>query len=90
MGWCKDPDRGLPAPDKILFLDISVEDAMKVEQCARTIDTAVVFSYLLNACLCCKSQMNYLIANMMTTPTSEDKSNSMGHATVLWGRWALN
>ncbi|CAB1109888.1 unnamed protein product [Ectocarpus sp. CCAP 1310/34] len=27
--WCKDPDRGLPAPDKILFLDISVEDAMK-------------------------------------------------------------
>lgn len=28
--WCKDPDRGLPAPDKILFLDISVEDAMKV------------------------------------------------------------
>lgn len=30
VGWCKDPDRGLPAPDKILFLDISVEDAMKV------------------------------------------------------------
>lgn len=30
MGWCKDSDRGLPAPDKILFLDISVEDAMKV------------------------------------------------------------
>ncbi|CAM9301304.1 unnamed protein product [Laminaria digitata] len=29
VGWCKDPDRGLPAPDKILFLDISVEDAMK-------------------------------------------------------------
>lgn len=30
MGWCKDPDRGLPAPDKILFLDMSVEDAKKV------------------------------------------------------------
>lgn len=30
IGWCKDPDRGLPAPDMILFLDISVEDAMKV------------------------------------------------------------
>lgn len=30
VGWCKDPDRGLPAPDKIFFLDISVEDAMKV------------------------------------------------------------
>eukprot|EP00903_Cladosiphon_okamuranus_P006696 g6535.t1 len=29
VGWCKDPDRGLPAPDKILFLDISVEGAMK-------------------------------------------------------------
>ncbi|CAN0187735.1 unnamed protein product [Pylaiella littoralis] len=29
VDWCKDPDRGLPAPDKILFLDISVEDAMK-------------------------------------------------------------
>ncbi|CAM9119461.1 unnamed protein product [Scytosiphon promiscuus] len=29
VGWCKDPDRGLPAPDKIFFLDISVEDAMK-------------------------------------------------------------
>lgn len=29
VAWCKDPDRGLPAPDKIIFLDISVEDAMK-------------------------------------------------------------
>lgn len=33
VGWCKDPDRGLPAPDKVLFLDISVEDAMKVCVC---------------------------------------------------------
>ena len=32
VGWCKDPDRGLPAPDKIIFLDISVEDAMKVQR----------------------------------------------------------
>ncbi|CAM9923214.1 unnamed protein product [Discosporangium mesarthrocarpum] len=30
MEWCKDPDRGLPAPDTIIFLDMPVGDAMKV------------------------------------------------------------
>ena len=27
LDWCKQPDRGLPAPDAVLFLDLSVEDA---------------------------------------------------------------
>jgi dTMP kinase len=27
MEWCKAPDRGLPAPDTVLFLDLSPEEA---------------------------------------------------------------
>ena len=29
LEWCCAPDRGLPAPDAVLFLDISTEDAAK-------------------------------------------------------------
>jgi len=29
LKWCLQSDKGLPAPDIIIFLDISVEDAMK-------------------------------------------------------------
>jgi dTMP kinase len=29
LEWCKDPDRGLPKPDLVLFLELSVEDALK-------------------------------------------------------------
>lgn len=28
MTWCKNPDRGLPSPDVVFYLDISTEDAM--------------------------------------------------------------
>lgn len=51
VGWCKDPDRGLPAPDKILFLDISVEDAMKVQQYARFIFLLYSVPRERNACV---------------------------------------
>lgn len=27
--WCKNPDRGLPRPDAVLYLDLEIEDAMK-------------------------------------------------------------
>lgn len=27
--WCKAPDRGLPAPDAVFYLDISIEEAKK-------------------------------------------------------------
>lgn len=27
--WCRSPDRGLPAPDTVLYLQLSIEDAMK-------------------------------------------------------------
>ena len=27
--WCKNPDRGLPKPDAVLYLDLSIEAAMK-------------------------------------------------------------
>jgi len=29
LEWCKDPDRGLPAPDVVFYLDISVQEAKK-------------------------------------------------------------
>ena len=29
MDWCKNPDIGLPRPDLVIYLDISVEDSMK-------------------------------------------------------------
>lgn len=29
MEWCRNPDRGLPAPDAVVFLDLSIEDAMQ-------------------------------------------------------------
>eukprot|EP00743_Colponemidia_sp_Colp-15_P005632 GILK01006055.1.p1 GENE.GILK01006055.1~~GILK01006055.1.p1 ORF type:complete len:225 (-),score=33.61 GILK01006055.1:292-921(-) len=29
LEWCKNPDRGLPQPDAVLYLDISIEDAQK-------------------------------------------------------------
>eukprot|EP01128_Nolandella_sp_AFSM9_P003927 TRINITY_DN1728_c0_g2_i1.p1 TRINITY_DN1728_c0_g2~~TRINITY_DN1728_c0_g2_i1.p1 ORF type:complete len:641 (-),score=114.12 TRINITY_DN1728_c0_g2_i1:124-2046(-) len=29
LEWCKNPDRGLPVPDLVLFLDLSVEEASK-------------------------------------------------------------
>merc|ERR1711988_1198259 len=29
LEWCKNPDKGLPAPDVVLFLDISVADSMQ-------------------------------------------------------------
>lgn len=29
MEWCKQPDVGLPKPDAVIFLDLSVEDSMK-------------------------------------------------------------
>jgi dTMP kinase len=29
LQWCKSPDVGLPRPDLVIFLDISVEEAMK-------------------------------------------------------------
>jgi len=29
LEWCKTPDRGLPAPDVVLYLKLAVEDAMK-------------------------------------------------------------
>jgi dTMP kinase len=25
--WCKSPDRGLPAPDAVIFLELPIEDA---------------------------------------------------------------
>ena len=28
MTWCKNPDRGLPSPDVVFYLDISTTDAM--------------------------------------------------------------
>ena len=28
--WCKQCDRGLPSPDAVIYLNISVEDAAKV------------------------------------------------------------
>ena len=27
--WCRQPDRGLPKPDMVLFLDVSAEEAKK-------------------------------------------------------------
>lgn len=27
MAWCKNPDRGLPNPDVVFYLDISIKDA---------------------------------------------------------------
>lgn len=27
LEWCKHPDRGLPRPDAVLYLDLSIEDA---------------------------------------------------------------
>ena len=27
MTWCKNPDRGLPNPDVVFYLDISIKDA---------------------------------------------------------------
>ena len=27
MKWCKNPDRGLPSPDVVFYLDISIKDA---------------------------------------------------------------
>jgi len=27
--WCRSPDRGLPAPDVVFYLKLSIEDAMK-------------------------------------------------------------
>ena len=29
MEWCKNPDRGLPAPDSIIYLDLPVAKAQK-------------------------------------------------------------
>lgn len=29
LDWCKTPDRGLPRPDAVLYLDLAIEDAMK-------------------------------------------------------------
>ena len=29
MMWCKNPDRGLPSPDLVFFLDISIKNAMQ-------------------------------------------------------------
>ena len=29
LEWCRNSDRGLPKPDAVIFLDISVEDASK-------------------------------------------------------------
>jgi len=29
MDWCKQPDRGLPRPDLVLFLDMPVADAAR-------------------------------------------------------------
>lgn len=29
LEWCKTSDKGLPAPDMVFYLKISVEDAMK-------------------------------------------------------------
>ncbi|KAK9826824.1 hypothetical protein WJX81_004382 [Elliptochloris bilobata] len=28
LAWCQAPDRGLPAPDAIIYLELSIEDAM--------------------------------------------------------------
>ena len=28
MEWCSNPDRGLPAPDMVIYLDLSIEKAM--------------------------------------------------------------
>lgn len=33
MEWCRAPDVGLAAPDAVIFMDMPIEDAMKV--CAR-------------------------------------------------------
>ena len=27
--WCKSPDRGLPAPDVVFYMQLSIEEAMK-------------------------------------------------------------
>lgn len=27
--WCKNPDRGLPAPDVVFYMQLSIEQAMK-------------------------------------------------------------
>jgi dTMP kinase len=29
LDWCKNPDRGLPRPDVVFYLSISVDDALK-------------------------------------------------------------
>lgn len=29
LEWCKGPDRGLPAPDVVVYLKLSIEDAAK-------------------------------------------------------------
>lgn len=29
MTWCKNPDRGLPNPDVVFYLDISINDAQQ-------------------------------------------------------------
>ncbi|PRP79990.1 hypothetical protein PROFUN_12277 [Planoprotostelium fungivorum] len=29
LDWCKDPDRGLPAPDVVIYLQLSIEEAQK-------------------------------------------------------------
>lgn len=35
--WCQAPDRGLPAPDCVIFLDVSHEEAEKRGGCVRSI-----------------------------------------------------
>jgi dTMP kinase len=29
LEWCKNPDRGLPCPDLVLYLEISIEESMR-------------------------------------------------------------
>jgi hypothetical protein len=44
--WCKNPDRGLPAPDAVLYLKLSVDTAM-----TRYVTTSV-YAVLRGVCMC--------------------------------------
>lgn len=51
IDWCQGPDRGLPAPDVVIFLDISQQDAEKRGGC---VNLGMLFLLCVSVFLSCR------------------------------------
>ena len=89
MKWCKNPDRGLPSPDVVFYLDISIKDAEmrgqfgeeRYEKAEFQQRVADIYKQLRSDDWKVNNIVNFVLKNETTTTATTNLFNYSRHTT---------